>query len=42
MLESFDLTRYFGFTDEEVQNLCEQYEMDYDAVKEWYNGYSIS
>ena len=41
MLESDQLTRYFGFTDEEVQELCRQYDMDYESVKKWYDGYLI-
>jgi len=41
MLTSKELTTYFGFTEEEVKQLCEQYSMNYDSVKEWYNGYLI-
>lgn len=34
---------YFGFTDEEVQQMLEYYGLTerYDAVKEWYDGYHI-
>lgn len=42
MLESYNLTQYFGFTEKEVQELCRKYDMDYDTVKEWYDGYLIS
>ena len=42
MLGSKRLTRYFGFTEEEVKKLCVQYKMDFDSVKRWYNGYLIN
>lgn len=41
MLNSKPFTRYFGFTEEEVKKLCEQYHMEFEAVREWYNGYLI-
>lgn len=41
MLESNELTPYFGFTQKEVEQLCNQYGMDFESVKEWYNGYLI-
>ncbi|MCI8639848.1 MAG: AAA family ATPase [Coprococcus sp.] len=39
--ERFD--EYFGFTDEEVRELLEYYDMadHYDAVKKWYDGYQF-
>ena len=32
---------YFGFTEEEVKRLCEDYQLEqkYPLIKEWYNGY---
>lgn len=36
------LAKYIGFTDEEVRTLCEQYHMDYEKAKEWYDGYSFT
>ncbi len=32
---------YFGFTDEEVQRMCRDYDLGhkYELIKEWYNGY---
>lgn len=42
MIDSDNLTRFFGFTEEEVKDLCEQYNMEYESVKEWYDGYTIS
>ena len=41
MINSKPLTKYFGFTESEVRMLCEQYHMDFESVKEWYNGYLI-
>lgn len=41
MLKSKQITEYFGFTEEEVKDLCEKYEMDFDTAKTWYNGYLI-
>lgn len=41
MLKSKPITKYFGFTEEEVKALCEKYQMDFSSVKEWYNGYLI-
>ena len=41
MLDSYPITEYYGFTEEEVRKLCGQYEMDFDTVKAWYNGYLI-
>ena len=40
--QSDRLTRYFGFTGEEVRDLCLRYHMEPDSVSEWYNGYTIS
>ena len=42
MLDSDELTPYFGFTDEEVSQLCSQYGMNIESVREWYDGYIIS
>lgn len=41
MLESNELTPYFGFTQKEVEQLCIKYDMNFQSVKEWYNGYLI-
>lgn len=37
--EQYD--EYFGFTEEEVVKICEDYHMQqkYDTIKDWYNGY---
>jgi len=41
MLKSRPITEYFGFTEEEVQKLCEEYDMDFETTKAWYDGYHI-
>ena len=32
----------FGFTEEEVKSLCNQYGRDFTEVKRWYNGYLLN
>jgi hypothetical protein len=34
------LAKYIGFTEDEVNLLCQEYNMDYDEVMSWYDGYS--
>ena len=41
MLKSKPITKYYGFTEEEVKELCKKYDMDFDSIKTWYNGYLI-
>ena len=41
MIKSKPITQYYGFTEEEVKDLCKQYDMDFDSMKAWYNGYLI-
>ncbi len=33
------LEEYTGFTENEVKALCERYEMDFDEISSWYDGY---
>ncbi len=42
MVQPFRLAEYIGFTEEEVQNLCKRYDMDFDECKRWYDGYSFN
>ena len=42
MLQPKRLAEYVGFTEEEVAGLCKRYEMDFDEMKRWYDGYSFS
>ena len=39
MLNPDNLLDYIGFTDEEVEELCTKYRMNYDLMCEWYDGY---
>ena len=41
MLDAGALASYIGFTDDEVKQLCKKYDRDYEAVKNWYDGYSF-
>lgn len=41
MLDSYPITKFYGFTEADVKSLCKQYDMDFDTVKEWYDGYYI-
>lgn len=36
------LAQYVGFTEEEVQELCEKYRMNFSELKEWYDGYTFA
>lgn len=41
MLNSKPITRFYGFTEDEVKELCKRYDMNFDSVNKWYNGYLI-
>ena len=38
-LEDRTFSEFFGFTEEEVKELCLKHEMDFEEVSDWYNGY---
>ncbi|MDE6517064.1 MAG: ATP-binding protein [Acetatifactor sp.] len=42
MLTPKKLAKYAGFTEDEVKGLCRQYDMDFEEMKRWYDGYSFS
>lgn len=42
MISSHNLTEYYGFTESEVQKLCQDYSMNFDSIKRWYDGYMIN
>lgn len=42
MINSWNLAPYYGFTEDEVKELCIKYDMPFDAIKTWYNGYLIN
>jgi hypothetical protein len=35
------LAKFIGFTETEVKQLCNQYEMDFEETKRWYDGYQF-
>ena len=41
MIDPGPLASYVGFTEEEVESLCRQYDADMAEVKSWYDGYSF-
>ena len=41
MVEPRRMARYFGFTKDEVRRLAEKYDMDFDELEKWYDGYQI-
>lgn len=36
-----EMAKETGFTEEEVMELCERYDMSYEEEKHWYNGYNL-
>ncbi len=41
MTNQRELAEFTGFTEEEVKNLCIQYDMPYEKMKQWYDGYEL-
>ena len=41
MTDPGDLAEFFGFTQQEVQALCQDYHMDFSEAQTWYNGYHL-
>ncbi len=42
MLQPKKLAEYVGFTEQEVKALCQEYGMDFETARRWYDGYSFS
>ena len=42
MLDSFPIESYVGFTENEVIDLCNKYNRDFNEIKKWYNGYNLN
>ena len=42
MINPEPLEEYVGFTEEEVQGLCQEYHTDYDKIRQWYDGYQLN
>jgi hypothetical protein len=41
MLRPGPLAEYFGFTENEVQEICDKYDMDFSEMRRWYDGYVL-
>lgn len=41
MINPEPLEQFVGFTEEEVQKLCREYRMDFDEIRQWYDGYQL-
>ena len=41
MLQPEPLEEYMGFTEDEVRGLCQESELGFSAVREWYDGYVL-
>lgn len=41
MTNQRELAEFTGFTEEEVKQLCVQYDMPYEKMKQWYDGYEL-
>lgn len=41
MLKPGKIADCFGFTESEVQELCENYHVDYEKTRKWYDGYLL-
>lgn len=42
MIRPGRLAQYVGFTEDEVKRLCHEYQMKFDDMQSWYDGYSFS
>ena len=40
ILDAQELAPFIGFNSDEVQSLCEQYGVDYEECRHWYDGYT--
>lgn len=41
MTDPGDMAEFFGFTEEEVKTLCDEYDMNFEEMKAWYDGYGL-
>lgn len=42
IISPMQLAPYTGFTVDEVAELCKEYGRDFDAIRDWYDGYEVS
>lgn len=41
MIDSSNLASFIGFTEYEVKELCKKYNMEFESIKNWYDGYRL-
>ena len=41
MTRPFEYAQFIGFTEPEVKALCAKYQVDFDTMKSWYDGYTF-
>lgn len=41
MTDPGNLAEFFGFTEQEVRSLCDEYQMNFQEAKAWYDGYDL-
>jgi len=41
MVDPANMVEYIGFTEEETLKLCKEYDMDFDEMEKWYDGYTL-
>ena len=42
ILDAMEMSEFVGFTGEEVETLCGQYDVDYEECRRWYDGYQMN
>lgn len=42
MTDPGELAPFFGFTEEEVKELCQEYDMSFEETRAWYDGYALT
>lgn len=42
MIQPMRLAEYAGFTEKEVRGLCDSYNMEYEDISSWYDGYKVT
>ena len=42
MINPTPMEKFMGFTEEEVKKLCEEYQINFEEMKAWYDGYHLN
>lgn len=42
MMDSKPIEEFTGFTESEVEDLCDEYHVSFDNMKKWYDGYAVN